>query len=95
LEYTKIPKVFFTPHHDDDVNWAIKGTTNATMVSGGKCYSRSFLQQLDPGHCCNNVDGVIVATKWSNNMMKEAADRQADVDGTIRYFSLTLKRKNS
>jgi hypothetical protein len=36
LEYTKIPKKFFMPHQNDDVNRATKGITNATMVSQAK-----------------------------------------------------------
>jgi hypothetical protein len=42
----------------------------------------------------NNLDGVIVATKWSNNAIKDATDRQADMDGHKSCFSLTLKRKD-
>jgi hypothetical protein len=36
LEYTKIPKVFFTPHQGDDVIWTTKGVKNSTMVSEAK-----------------------------------------------------------
>jgi hypothetical protein len=45
LEYSKIPKKFFMPDQSDDVNWATKGITNATMVSQAKSYPRSLLQQ--------------------------------------------------
>jgi hypothetical protein len=39
------------------------------------------------------VNGVIVAEIWSNNMIKDATDRQGDMSGTIRCFSGTPKRK--
>jgi hypothetical protein len=46
------------------------------------------------GHCCNNgiqpllqqCGFVVVAIKWSNNMIKDVRERQADIDGPIRCF---------
>jgi hypothetical protein len=46
LEYTKIPKVFFTPHQGDEVKWATKVVAIATMVSETKCYPRYFFATM-------------------------------------------------
>jgi hypothetical protein len=43
----------------------------------------------------SNLDGIIVATKWSNNAIKDATDRQADMDGHKVVFLLHLSVKIS
>jgi hypothetical protein len=56
LEYTKIPKAFFTPHHRDDVSRITKGITKASMVSKVTMVIKTVLQQCDPGSLVEQCD---------------------------------------
>jgi hypothetical protein len=84
LEYTKIPKSCLRHVTGGDVRRA----TMVCKVSVESVIRHHCCKNMSQGHCYNNV-----VQGHFNNVMKDATDRQTDMNGPIRCSLLTLKRE--